>query len=277
MAVDIALDKIDSVDVLTWDHPLHRKNGQPSRAEAWYGFLNCGFRLPITAGTDKMFNTQIIGTPRVYVKVDGRFSYDRWLEGIRQGRTFATTGPVLSLKVDDQDIGATLERAAGSTVSVIAEAKSLLPITTLEIVQDGKVVATADNPARSDTIHLSARLKVEKSSWLAARVNSDMTLPYQTVYLDRSEDIPVFAHTSPVYIEVAGKPRQSPDDARLFIKWIDEGIEWLNKHANIPQPAQREEMLALFERARAIYVAQLPRNSGSIRNSSPPIRPHDSR
>ena len=256
VAVDIALNKIDSVDVLTWGDPLERKNGEPSRAEAWYGFLNCGFRLPITAGTDKMFNTQIIGTPRVYVKVDGRFGYDSWLDGIRHGRTFATTGPILSLQVDNEGIGATLTRTAGSFVSVSATAISELPMSRLEIVQNGIVVGTASSRAGDNKISLATRIKVKTSSWLAARVISTTTLPYQTVYLDRSEPIPVFAHTSPVYIDVPGMPRRSAADAARFIKWIDEGIEWLRKHAEMPQESEREEMISLFEQARAVYVSQ---------------------
>jgi hypothetical protein len=257
VAVDIALNKIDSVDVFVWGDPLARKAGEPSRVDAWYGFLNCGFRLPVTAGTDKMFNYQVMGTPRVYVQVDGRFTYDAWLDGIRQGRTFATTGPVVSMDVDGQRIGSTLERAAGSTVMVRAQAQSKLPISRLEIVQNGIVVATAQNPTGSDKIVLEAKLKIRETSWLAARVMSDATLPYQPFYLDRSEDLRVFAHTSPVYVDVPGSARRSARDAELFVRWIDQGLDWVRNHAVIPEPAERAEMIALFERARAVYAAQV--------------------
>jgi hypothetical protein len=257
VAVDIALGKVDSVDLLTWGDPMQAKGDEPSRVQAWYGFLNCGFRLPVTAGTDKMFNTQIIGTPRVYVQLDAPLSYERWLDGIRRGRTFVTTGPLLTLNVDGNGIGAALERARGSVVTVSATARSQLPILRLEILRNGLVVDTASARSGSDELALTTRVTIDSSSWIAARVVSDAHLPYQTVFLDRAEPIPVFAHTSPIYVSVPGAPQHSSDDATRFVRWVDEGTEWITKRATFQAEAERQEMLELFERARRVYLQQV--------------------
>lgn len=269
VAVDIALGKVDSVDLLTWGDPLFRQNGQRSRADVWYGLLNCGFRLPATAGTDKMFNTQVIGTPRVYVRLDGGIRYDGWLGAIRLGRTFVTTGPMLSLRVDGHDIGAVLNRAAGESVEIVASVRSNLPVDAVEIVSNGVVVASRRNEARSDELILRTRLPIAGSSWIAARARSSAHLPYQTLHIDRADDIPVFAHTSPIYVDVADRPLRSAADAAFFVTWIDDGIAWLRAEARVSAEPQRTEMISLFERARAVYTRQIEARPVRAGRSSP--------
>ena len=88
-------ERWNSIDLMTWGDPLVPRYNRPAAAEVWYRLLNCGFRLAAAGGTDKMSNIQVAGIPRVYVQVPGPFSYDAWLDGIRAGRTFVTTGPML--------------------------------------------------------------------------------------------------------------------------------------------------------------------------------------
>lgn len=121
LAVDVALEKIDSVDVITWGDPRVPRDDRPSAFETWYRFLNCGFRLPASAGTDKMWNTQVVGIPRTYVKLENAFSYDGWLEGIRKGRTFVTTGPILTFGAAEKGLGETISASPGDVVPVRAE------------------------------------------------------------------------------------------------------------------------------------------------------------
>ena len=62
------------------------------------------------------------------------------------------------------------------------------------------------------------------------------------------------AHTSPIYLDVAGKPRRSPEDARVLLGWVDRAIEWVEQEARLANASQRREMLELFRRARKIYA-----------------------
>ena len=68
----------------------------------YYQFLNCGFRMPVSTGTDWW----IYDHNRVFVRVEGPFSYDAWLEGLRKGRTFITNGPLLEFSVNGRGPGA---------------------------------------------------------------------------------------------------------------------------------------------------------------------------
>ena len=59
----------------------------------WYRYLNCGFRLTATAGTDKMTTFVTVGANRVFARVDGEFTYQNWIDALKAGRTFITNSP----------------------------------------------------------------------------------------------------------------------------------------------------------------------------------------
>ena len=48
----------------------------------WHCLLNCGFRLPASAGTDVFLNrlrVRLHGGDRAYVRLDAAFSYPAWV------------------------------------------------------------------------------------------------------------------------------------------------------------------------------------------------------
>lgn len=259
LAVDVALDKLDAVDVLTWGDAFSDKNVMPAPPSAltWYRFLNCGFDLPATAGTDKMDNTQVSGSVRVYAKLDGPFAYDAWLEAIRAGRTFVTTAPLLDFTVEGAEPGTTLDRKRGARLRVRAVSRSRVPIERLEVVQNGRIVATVRNPKKSVEVVLERAIRFDESGWIAVRAYSPELLPYQAFPLVGFDGIPVMAHSSPVYVRVDGRPRRSPEDARVLLGWVREAIAWARDEARFQKQDEREAMLALFARAERVYLDQL--------------------
>jgi hypothetical protein len=48
LPVDVALGKVDSIDVMGSNHEAN--------LPLWYRLLNCGFRIPASAGTDCFLN-----------------------------------------------------------------------------------------------------------------------------------------------------------------------------------------------------------------------------
>jgi hypothetical protein len=259
LAVDIALGKLDSIDVLTWADAFSEKNAMPAPPPiaTWYRYLNCGFDLPATAGTDKMYNTQVSGSVRVYAKVDGAFDYATWIDALRAGRTFVTTAPMLELTVDGHGIGDTLTARRGQTVRIVARSRSRIPVAHLEVVAGGKVVARVDNPERQLEIVLETDLPVDGSTWLAARAYSPEKLPYQAFPMAGLPSVPVMAHTSPIYISVDGQPRRSASDARVLLGWVEDAIDWARSKGRFASEKQREDMITLFKKARTVYQSQI--------------------
>lgn len=93
--MDVALGAIDALEVFT----THNETSM----DLWYKFLNCGFRLGISAGTDAFINHSFAllpGGQRVYVHTAPDFDYSKWIEGLARGRAFATAGPLLFFEIE---------------------------------------------------------------------------------------------------------------------------------------------------------------------------------
>src|SRR5687767_2783603 len=125
MATAVALGHIDAFNLA---------DGQEAMYERYYRLLNCGFRLPASTGTDWW----IYDHNRVFVQVEGPFTYDGWIAGLRAGRTFVSNGPLLELSVNGKEPGQSFETAG--TLQISAKAVSRLPFERLEIVCNGVVV-----------------------------------------------------------------------------------------------------------------------------------------
>src|SRR5205807_2101689 len=114
LPVDVALGKVDYLEIVAFaDHQ--------ATAGVWYRLLNLGFRIPAAGGTDAMANYATlrgpVGLNRVYASVaNGPLSSESWLDALRQGRTFATNGPLLGFSVAGSPIGSTLRLARGQRV-----------------------------------------------------------------------------------------------------------------------------------------------------------------
>ena len=100
--VDVALGKIDTLDI---------NASYAGTVPLWYRLLNCGFHLPASAGTDCFLNrirSRLPGGDRVYVQIDGKLSYEKWIAGLRAGQSFVSNGPMLKLTVDGKELGDTV-------------------------------------------------------------------------------------------------------------------------------------------------------------------------
>jgi TolB protein len=243
LPVDVALGRIDSMDVMGSNHR--------AAVPLWYRLLNCGFRLPASAGTDVFLNrvrSRLPGSDRAYVAIPGEFSYSAWIDGLRAGRSFVSNGPLLEIDVDGKlRPGATLELAAPQDVRVVCRARSLFPIERLELVMNGQVVATQQGQG-NDTLQgvaLEQSVRVDRTGWLAARAVGPAQ-PDHTGF-------ELYAHTSPVYVEVKGKPVSARSDAQFFLAWIDRLHGAIRQRDRIPSAELKARAESQMEAARAIY------------------------
>jgi hypothetical protein len=240
LPIDVALGKIDSVDI---------NNNYAGSVALWHRILNCGFRLPASAGTDCFLNrirSRLPGSDRAYVQIEGSFSYARWIEGLREGRSFVSNGPVLELSVNGRGLGAVVALDGPAEVRVRARARSQWPLDRAELILNGKVVAQL--PLKS-TDRLDAQfeqpVRIERSGWLALRANGP-------AHPDNPAG-PSYAHTSPIYFQVRGRPVAAADDARFFLAWIDRLDAAVRQRGRIPNEALRSHVAQQLDAARAVY------------------------
>ena len=79
----------------------------------WYHTLNCGFRTRISGETDfPCIYGERVGLGRSYVKLDGKLSYDAWVDGIRDGRSYVSDGKshLMDFRVNDTLVGTQWQR-----------------------------------------------------------------------------------------------------------------------------------------------------------------------
>ena len=246
IAADIVLGKIDAVEIWPQDDPkVHHKvieEFDTLRYLDWYHYLNCGYRLPAVAGTDKMGAYMPAGTNRVYAYLgQEEFNYPNFAKAVRAGNTFATSGPLVMFHADGRPPGAEITLGAGGgTIEVTADAQCFVPIHRLEVIFNGKVVAAQEEPAGARSIHLTEKVKVQGPGWLAARCSSQS--PRTTTW-----NFKIAAHTSPVYVQVPGRDLFSPEAATYFLQLIDGAQMYVETLATRPDAET-------FGRVRKVYT-----------------------
>jgi hypothetical protein len=219
----VATGRTDAIEMIRFGRYEHA---------SWYRYLNAGYRIPVVGGTDKMSADTPVGLYRTYVRLlpGEAFTYDAWCAGLRAGRTFHSGGPLVQFTVDGREVGETVAlRAGGGTVEVVASAESIFPIEDIEIVHDGRVVASSSTVEVADglwRLSLRQRVRVESHGWLAARVGGKGY--WETVRHHDSWARPVFAHTSPVYVSAGGEWwRHDEDVAGGMLALIDGALGYI--------------------------------------------------
>jgi len=222
-AVLIATGRADAVEMLVHGEYQHLE---------YYRYLNGGYRLPLVGGTDKMTSDVPVGIYRTYAYIpdDEEFNYDNWCQALRAGRTFLSGGPILHFTVNGARVGDTLHLPGnGGTVEVEAWAESIHPIHTLQVVQQGRVVASTEDTNGARRLHLKTSLKVDKHTWLAARCGGPhyTAIPHHDGWRRG-----VFAHTSPIYVAVGGEWWLfDSDTAQYMLTLIEGGLAYIRHTA----------------------------------------------
>ena len=256
LPVDVALGKLDYMEIVGFSD--HR-----STAAVWYRLLNLGFRIPAGAGTDAMANYASlrgpVGMNRVYARVPpGPVKIETFLDALKEGKTFATNGPLLDFSLGGQRIGGEVKFDGPQTaVPFKAALRSIVPIDHLEVVCGGgekeaashrapySVQTLAMNSARN-AAQVSGTVALTESGWCVLRASSDKA-EYPVL------DDYVYATTSPIYVTIGDRKPRSSEDAKYFVAWIERVIEATSRYPDWNSPAEKQSVLKRLEDAKAVY------------------------
>jgi hypothetical protein len=246
LAADIALGKMDAVELYpNFEH----FNALPYLE--WYRYLNCGYRIPVVGGTDKMGANMAVGANRAYAYLgQNPFTFANWVKAIRSGNTFSSTGPLLQFQVDGHVPGSEITLGAGGgTVEVQAEAKCILPFSRLDVVFNGEVVASKEEKAGAREMTLQSKVHVPGPGWLAARCSApkDTTIRFFSVA----------AHTSPVYVVVPGKEVFSPAAGAYFLALVEGTQAWVDNLATRPDDQRYQRIRKMLSDAHDVWHKKL--------------------
>ncbi|MBD3672295.1 MAG: CehA/McbA family metallohydrolase [Planctomycetaceae bacterium] len=211
--------------------------------EVYYTLLNCGFHIAPTAGTASGVHPVPLGYSRVYVHTGEQLSVDSFMDGLQQGRSFVTTGPMLFVTVENTQSGTVLksEKQKKQTFEIDVQSLSQRQSVTMQVIVNGQVVETIDpHPIQTDDgawkIDATTTVTLDDSGWIAVR-----SIGKQPDGRKR------FAHTAPWYVEMAGRPVTPRQEQ---IEWLIELMEeQIERNRDVLSP----EALAEFEQALKAY------------------------
>jgi hypothetical protein len=235
LTLDVLRNKVDFIEVLQFcvsREPLH--------LDHYYHFLDLGFKLTSTAGSDFPAcgatgpgSTARIGVARFYTYMGDDFSFDNWRSGLHAGHTFVSSGPILDLKVNGRIPGDQLDVVPGSPLTISATAlghREQVPLEKLEIVAHGKVLrtVTAAEPGQTaERLALEMDLPAERGVWIAARAWAGAQQA---------------AHTTPVYVTVNGSGFHNPETALKYLAINERYLAELERE--IAEPGRHPQLNA---------------------------------
>jgi hypothetical protein len=194
-----------------------------------------------------------VGMNRVFVQARGERTPESMRDALKQGRTFATNGPLLGFKVEDKPPGDELSLPAGThELRYRASLRSIVPVDRLEVLfKRARGGARRGSRVRAPTRMSRARCRIAESGWLTLRADADQAHPDVL-------DLYPYGETSPVYVRIGDAPPRSPDDAAYFARWLERLITdappapttTMPASARTPSPTLRAA-LAKFEALRA--------------------------
>jgi len=141
-----------------------------------------------------------MGYGRVYVHVDGPFSFEKWMAGLAAGHSFVTTGPMLDVRVNNRPPGTRFAAAENFTFDVSGTAESLELLESIELIVNGEIRETikpSNTPRAEGGFHspVQASVKADGTSWIAVRCLE--RLPSGRFR---------YAHTAPVHVDIPARP-----------------------------------------------------------------------
>ena len=238
---DAVLGDLDTLEVAClWTNEF-------GTADLWHRVLNLGIPLAASAGTDVMLDyhrTMAVGTTRIYVHVPGPFRIGPYLDALKAGKSFVTTGPLLDFRVEGERPGGAV--GSGGEASWTLTLAHTGPVAQVDLLVNGEVLETVSGLDASGVRELSGTVTLPAGGWVAARAHGG------------EESWPgmngsVFAQTSPVWIREVGSrdPAAAEAAARDLLRALDlSEAEVRERYGELPIPRILERFTLARERLR---------------------------
>jgi hypothetical protein len=255
------LPRLVDADLMPWSHwPIEFGYRGPRGFALWmmdlyYRILNSGIQLPLSAGSANGVKATPVGYDRVYVRLgQEKLDYPAFMNALKRGRSFSTNGPILELAVDGASgPGDRIDIRRGQELRFRARARSRSALESLQLIVNGEVVAEQTGQDVRE-LTLEKALRFDRSSWAAARAfeRAATAESWQPAGL-------VFAHTSPVYFLLKGKPVVVPASVRDLLQKIDRLIAHTERLDGFREERHRKETLDVYRQARGVLERRLGR------------------
>ena len=224
-------------------------------ADTFYRYLNLGLRVPFSTGTDWFIDD----FNRAYVSVEGKLTAKKWLQALAQGRSFITNGPLLELRIGDSKVGDTIKRTAPGTLEIVGKARGRVDFGQLELIHNGKVIHGGKALSREGHYQVEFKLPVEITGpgWFALRVSG--------AAISNAFGKKPFAHTSPIYVEMAGQSIFQPAIARQLIKEMQQNVQTIESKGTFATAQERSRVLDVYQEGIQVLQRRLQKQAAGSR------------
>jgi hypothetical protein len=240
----LILGKIDAYEICSFTDTEYLN------IKHYYRLLDAGCWPLLVGGSGKDSNAIPLGAVRTYAQLEPgeTLTADTWIAAVRAGRTFVTNGPLLKLRVAGQGPGSRISIERGRSVRLHAEAHSLIPFDHLELLVNGEVVASKATSGNRLTGSVETGYLPETSAWIAARCHGADRLATGSC---------VYAHTTPVSLEIPGRPLVPTEETLGPLKEIlTRTRTWVECEARCENARQRQHLVAVLEEAQRALVSR---------------------
>jgi len=243
----------------------------------WYHALNCGLRTRISGETDfPCIYGERVGLGRIYVELDPkqRFSYDHWVRGLLDGRSYVGDGlsHIAGFTVDEAALGRTspdgkiseLVLAKPGRVQINTRVSAMLPEKQDDLgaaIQqrrlDEKPYWHLERSRIAGGREVPVELVVNGEPVATKRIAADGSWNDLTwdIDIDRSSWVAVrifpSLHTNPIFVTVDGKAVRAN---RKSAEWCRKAVDvcWDKKRPQI-RASELEQAERAYEKAREYY------------------------
>lgn len=233
-----------------------------SYKDSFYRFLNAGLRVPFSTGTDWF----IYDFARVYAPVAGELTAQSWLKSLAAGRSYITNGPLLEFTIAGKSPGETICLSAGGEIEITARGLGRCDFRQIELVRNGTVMEVARSRRIDDHFEATAKwvISMANAGWLALRtpppiVKGDMGASDSDVLNEFGQ--PLFSHTSPLYVEVAGKPIFDREAASELLGEVQHAARRVAETAGFADDVEKGRVLDVYQEAISVLKRRLAETS----------------
>ena len=179
----------------------------------WLSFVLQGQKIYATANSDSHATHEQVAVPRTMIAVSSddvrEFDRHEFLQSLRSGNAYGTTGPMIEVRLGDKGIGGTF-RGKEATFSLTLKTADWVAIDRVSLQINGRQIESIDI-AKGER-KLQRQLRFEKDSVLTIEVFGEPGEKYAAVYPHLSP----YAFSNPIYIDANGDGHWEPPGLSTF-------------------------------------------------------------
>jgi hypothetical protein len=205
---------------------------------------NNDLRIAPVGGEDSISNlhwTKLVGSVRTYAHTGAAHSVPAWLDALRAGRTFMSTGPLLQFRINDAMPGDSIKfEKEGGTLNIEARAASIAPLSKVAIYRNGQIWKEVPVSGLKESV------RVTQSGWYALYAEG---APYTWLDAEYPQ-----ALTNAIRVYVGDEKIRNRESAEYFIRWVDKLQGMAEAWPWWRSDREKKHVFAQFDEARKRYA-----------------------